>query len=204
MDPIKLPFWLEGVELVKLRDAATAYWARIADWIGWPLTQIDALTCSEGVLKRLAYQRDIGRFQDEPLDLFRKRVAFAYVNAQDAGSKAGFIAIFERLGIGALAIDERIPGLDWDIVHLQVSDQQLSTYQLLLNRIVVQYRRTCRRYSFVNTLALSLSIKMQDNGCEWAYDRAVQSDVLDHTNIIPAAISVQPFDRGWGMDAAKL
>jgi len=204
MDPIKLPFWLEGVELVKLRDAATAYWARIADWIGWPLTQIDALTCSEGVLKRLAYQRDIGRFQDEPLDLFRKRVAFAYVNAQDAGSKAGFIAIFERLGIGALAIDERIPGLDWDIVHLQVSDQQLSTYQLLLNRIVVQYRRTCRRYSFVNTLALSLSIKMQDNGCEWAYDMAVQSDVLDHTNIIPAAISVQPFDRGWGMDAAKL
>ncbi|MGZ5025710.1 MAG: hypothetical protein ACXWE9_00945 [Methylobacter sp.] len=204
MNPINLPFWLEGVELVKLRDAATAYWARIEAWIRWPLTQFDALTCSEGVLNLLAYQRDIRRFKDEPLDLFRKRVAFAYANAEDAGSKAGFIAIFQRLGIGALTIDERIPGLDWDIVHLQVSDQQLSTYQLLLNQIVVQYRRTCRRYSFVNSLALSLSIKMQDNGCVWGYDMAVQSDVLDHTNIIPAAISVQPFDRGWGMDTAKL
>lgn len=204
MDPINLPFWLEGVELVKLRDAATAYWAQIETWIRWPLTQFDALTCSEGILKLLAYQRDIQRFKDEPLDLFRKRVAFAYANAEDAGSKAGFIAIFERLGIGALAIDERIPGIDWDIVHLKVSDQQLSTYQLLLNQIVVQYRRTCRRYSFANTLPLSMSIKMQDNGCDWNYDYAKQSDVLDNTNIITATLAMQPFDRAWAMDTAKL
>lgn len=234
MDPINLPFWLEGVELVKLRDAATAYWAQIEAWIRWPLTQFDALTCSEGVLNLLAYQRGIQRFKDEPLDLFRKRVAFAYVNAEDAGSKAGFIAIFDRLGIGALEIDERIPGIDWDIVHLQVSDQQLSTYRLLLNQVVAQYRRTCRRYSFINTLNLSMSIKMQDNGCCWNYDLARQptdlnySDLIpvaaimqdngsdwnydmarqptdpNYTNTIQVAVATQPFDSAWSMDIAKI
>jgi hypothetical protein len=204
MDPIKLPFWLEGVELSKLRDAATAYWAQIEAWIRWPLTQFDALTCSEGVLKLLAYQRDIQRFTGEPLDLFRKRVAFAYANAEDAGSKAGFIAIFERLGIGALAIDERIAGIDWDIVHLKVSDQQLATYRVLLDQVVAQYRRTCRRYTFAHTLGLTVSVKLLDNGCDWNYDYAKQSDVLDNTNIIPATVAMQPFDYAWAIDTAKL
>lgn len=204
MDPITLPFWLEGVELSKLRDAATAYWAKIADWVRWPLTQLDALTCSEGILNLLAYQRDIQRFKDEPLDLYRKRVAFAYANAEDAGSTAGFIAIFERLGIGALAIDERIAGIDWDIVHLKIADQQLSDYGVLLDYVVSKYRRTCRRYSFVKTLGLSVSVKIQDTGCDWNLDIARHPLTLAYSNTIPATVLAKTVDNAWNMDTAKL
>jgi hypothetical protein len=204
MAPINLPFWLKGIELVKLRDAATAYWAQVEAWVRWPLTQFDALTCSEGILNLLAYQRDIQRFKDEPLDLFRKRVAFAYANAEDAGSKAGFIAIFERLGIGALEIDERIQGIDWDIVHLKLSDQQLSTYRLLLDQVVAQYRRTCRRYSFAHTLPLSVSVKMQDNGCDWNLDTARHPLTLTYSHTLPATLSAKTVGNAWNMDTAKL
>jgi len=201
MDPIKLPFWLEGVELVKLRDAAMAYWATIELWIKWPLTQFDALTCSEGVLNLLAYQRDIRRFKDEPMELYRKRVGFAYVNAEDAGSKIGFIRIFERLGIGYLEIDERVDPVDWDVVLLRLSDSQLSTNMELLQRIIEKYGRTCRRYQLQVITPITVAIDARDTGHVWWFDTAMQE-------IAPWWADVTTDNRtagnSWDLSVAKL
>ena len=83
MDKLKLPFWLEGVELSKLRDAAQSWWAKVETWMNWPLLQLDAETCHLTVLDLLAWQRDIQRFQGEPETLYRKRVKYAFINAVD-------------------------------------------------------------------------------------------------------------------------
>lgn len=167
MISIKFPFWLEGLELIKLRQAAFAYWEKMENWLRWPLTQFDPLTCSLGLLALYAWQRDIERFKEEPLILFRRRVAFAYVNAQDAGSKAGFIRIFARLGIGYLEIVERSDPVDWDVVLLYLSDSQLAENTELLNSIIYKYGRTCRRYQLVVINPIGLTIDARTMGHEW-------------------------------------
>ncbi len=86
----------------KLLQTARRFWAEVYGWVTWPLNQFDPLTCTPALLNLLAYDRDISRFDGEPLELFRRRVAYAFVNARDAGSVEGFISIFERLGSGTL------------------------------------------------------------------------------------------------------
>lgn len=201
MDPIGLPFWLEGIELVKLRDAATAYWAKIESWMQWPLTQFDALTCSEGILNLLAYQRDIQRFKDEPLELYRKRVGFAYVNAEDAGSKAGFIAIFERLGIGYLEIDERVDPVDWDVVLLRLSDSQLSNNMELLQKIIEKYGRTCRRYQLQVITPMLMTVDARATGHTWWFDAAIQQPSPWTAG---ATIDNKATGNSWDLAIAKL
>lgn len=145
---LKLPFWMDGGEPGRLLLAARKFWLKVWGWINWPLNQFDPLTCSESLLQLLAWQRDTTRFNGEPLSLFRKRVAYAFINARDSGSVAGFIAIFERLGIGYVEIAERQPEVDWDVITVRVSDGQLSDSPELLMQIIRQYGRTCRRYRF--------------------------------------------------------
>ncbi|MEW9679990.1 phage tail protein [Pseudomonas sp. TE50-2] len=158
MSPLKLPFWLAGSELTKLKDAAQAWWARVTEWLRWPLMQMDAETCHLTVLDLLAWQRDITRFKDEPESLYRLRVKFAFINAVDAGSTAGLKRILHRLGVGYVEIDERLAGRDWDVVLLRLSDSQLSENPELLRVLVQQYGRTCRRYDFVSITPVSLRI----------------------------------------------
>ena len=145
---LALPSWMNRGELDKLLTASKKFWAGIAEWVTWPLQQFDPLTCAEPLLNLLAYDRDIARFNGEPLALFRKRVAYAFINAQDAGSVSGFIAIFARLGIGYVELLERQPDIDWDVIIVRVSDSQISDNADLLLQIIRQYGRTCRRYQF--------------------------------------------------------
>ncbi|MBI6955477.1 MULTISPECIES: phage tail protein [unclassified Pseudomonas] len=158
MSPLKLPFWLAGTELTKLKDAAQAWWARVTEWLRWPLLQMDAETCHLTVLDLLAWQRDITRFKDEPESLYRLRVKFAFINAVDAGSTAGLKRILRRLGVGYVEIDERMPDRDWDVVLLRLSDSQLSENPELLRVLIQQYGRTCRRYDFVSITPVTLRI----------------------------------------------
>lgn len=145
---LRLPTWMRKGEPDKLLKAARRFWAQVYGWITWPVSQFDPLTCSEPLLNLLAYDRDITRFNGEPLSLFRRRVAFAFINARDAGSVAGFISIFERLGIGYVELVERKPGIDWDVIQVRVSDSQIADNAQLLLQIIQQYGRTCRRYQF--------------------------------------------------------
>lgn len=143
---IKLPSWLNRGDVVRLKNTLIRFWKRMHGWVTWPLSQTDPLTCAEIILNLIAWQYDITRFDGEPLTLYRRRVKYAFINAQDSGSVAGFKAIFERLGIGYVEIQERQPDIDWDIVILRLTDSQTSEYAALLSQTVRQYGRTCRRY----------------------------------------------------------
>lgn len=151
----QLPWWMDGKTLTDnlkephfLANGVMAFWTRVRGWLLYPLAQLDPMSCSEPLLSVLAWDRDITRFKDEPTALFRKRVKYAFVNARDAGEKAGFIRIFQRLGIGQIEIDERVPNRDWDVITLRLSDSQLSENADLLAVLIQHYGRTCRRYEY--------------------------------------------------------
>lgn len=162
MIKLNLPFWLDGPQLTKLKAASQAWWERVEGWLQWPLLQMDADTCHLTVLDLLAWQRDISRFKDEPESLYRLRVKFAFINAVDAGSTAGLKRILQRLGVGYVEIDERMPDRDWDVVLLRLSDSQLSQNPELMRVLIQQYGRTCRRYDFVTITPVSLRIVAVD------------------------------------------
>ncbi len=157
---LRLPFWLDGPELAKLKAAAQTWWEKVAAWMRWPLLQLDAETCHLTVLDMLAWQRDITRFRTEKEALYRSRVKYAFINAVDGGSTAGMKRIFERLGVGYVEIVERQPERDWDVIELRLSESQLSKNPELLRVIAQQYGRTCRRYEFVNFSPLALQMQI--------------------------------------------
>ncbi|HGM5489905.1 TPA: hypothetical protein ACKP1B_001510 [Serratia fonticola] len=162
---ITLPSWLNLGEVKKLAAAATRFWLKVKGWISWPLAQTDPLTCTLSMLNLIAYQRDITRFDGEPLWLYRKRVNFAFLNAQDSGSLVGFYRIFQRLGVGEIIQLERQPGIDWDVIIIRMNDSQLASNSALIQEIIRQYGRTCRRYQFqvVNTAAATVRAGEFDN-----------------------------------------
>ncbi|OPA87124.1 phage tail protein [Pseudomonas fluorescens] len=162
MIKLNLPFWLDGPQLAKLKAAAQSWWEKVEGWLQWPLLQMDADTCHLTVLDLLAWQRDISRFKDEPESLYRLRVKFAFINAVDAGSTAGLKRILQRLGVGYVEINERLPDRDWDVVLLRLSDSQLSQNPELMRVLIQQYGRTCRRYDFVTITPVSLRIVAVD------------------------------------------
>ncbi|EMO6748194.1 hypothetical protein RJO26_000917 [Enterobacter hormaechei] len=156
---MSLPSWMNKGEPLALLRTARTYWAEVYSWITWPLRQFDPLTCTEPVLNLIAYDRDISRFSGEPLSLFRKRVAYAFINARDAGSVEGFINIFERLGIGYVELVERQQDIDWDVIMVRVTDSQIADNTQLMIQIIRQYGRTCRRYQFEVITSESLAIR---------------------------------------------
>ncbi|MDM5065544.1 phage tail protein [Aeromonas salmonicida] len=149
------PWWEDGKTIAEgvqepafLAKGIMAFWRRLRGWLLQPLTQQDPMTCSEAMLVLLAWERDITRFKGEPLDLFRKRVKYAFINAQDSGEVAGFKRIFERLGIGWCELHERQEGAPWDVITIEVADSTLADNQRLVETLIQHYGRTCRRYRF--------------------------------------------------------
>ncbi len=155
---LKLPSWMDRGDPARLLAACRVFWSRVYNWLTWPLRQFDPLTCTESVLDLLAWERDITRFKDEPLDIYRRRVSYAFINAQEAGEVAGFIAIFERLGIGYVELLERQPGTDWDVIVVRVTDSQIAQNSDLLLEIIRKYGRTCRRYRFEVLTPMPLTV----------------------------------------------
>ena len=151
-----------GTGLTKLKDAAQSWWGKVEGWLRWPLLQLDADTCHLTMLDLLAWQRDITRFKGEPESMYRLRVKFAFINAVDAGSTAGMKRILQRLGVGYIEIEERMPDRDWDVVLLRFSDTQLSQNPELLRVLIQQYGRTCRRYDFVTITPVPFRIALVD------------------------------------------
>ncbi len=148
MEKFKLPVWLNGPEITKLKTAADNWWLQIEDWLKLPLNQLDAETCHPNILQLLAYQRDVERFPSEPDDLYRKRVKYAIDNAKDAGSRAGFERILQRFDIDVAELVERDPASDWDMIRVKLNSPMLQQNPDLGQYIVRRYGRTCRRYDF--------------------------------------------------------
>ncbi len=167
---INLPFWMDGRTLTEspepqepamLTNGLQSFWQRVRNWMMWPLTQSDPLTCSVDVLHLLAWERRITRFRDEPLWLYRKRVAYAFINAKDAGSTQGFINIFGRLGLPVLSVAERQPDKDWDVISIELDDTVIASGSLLAT-IIQDYGRTCRRYEYVSNKATALLLPVSE------------------------------------------
>ncbi len=108
-----------------------------------------------------SWERNITRFNDEPEWLYRKRVAYAFVNAADAGSNIGFIKIMQRLGLSVISLKERQPNIDWDVISVELDDKQLSNARLV-HVLIQDYGRTCRRYEYVSTRLFSNAIRVDD------------------------------------------
>lgn len=170
-----LPSWMDKGEPQKLLKAAQIFWADVYSWITWPMRQFDPLTCNETILGLIAWDRDISRFSGEPLTLFRRRIAYAFANAADAGSVNGFIKIFERLGIGYVELRERQPDIDWDVILVRVTDSQIADNTELMIQIIRQYGRTCRRYQFEVITSEKLAIRAGwDQGDYVVYPAAIK------------------------------
>lgn len=157
---LNLPAWMSKGEVGKLAMVAHQWFVWLGEWALWPVKQLDPMTCSEKVLDLIAWQRDIERFATEPLELYRLRVRHAYANARDAGSVNGFKKIFKRLGIGYVEVEERMDGLDWDVINIRLSDTQLAENESLLAVLIQHYGRTCRRYGWkiINNIPMEIQV----------------------------------------------
>ncbi|HDL7505678.1 TPA: hypothetical protein PXN76_004146 [Yersinia enterocolitica] len=185
---LRLPSWMDKGEANKLLQVCRQWWQWVNGWLNWPLNQLDAATCAVPLLNVLAYQRDISRFNGEPLSLYRKRVQYAFINAADAGSVAGFIAIFERLGIGYVELLERQPDIDWDVILVRVSDSQIASNSDLLMQIIRQYGKTCRRYRFEVITYSGLRIRAGWVGHEYV-TYCARSDVANGNTTVATTFS---------------
>lgn len=148
MIEIKLPFWFNNKEVSKVKSLFEKWWQIGLYLVSFPLQIFDVMTAPEWLVNLIAYQRDIERFKGEPLELFRKRVHFAYINAEEAGSVQGFKNIFQRLEIGEVELIERFDEVNWDVIRLKLTDDQIAKNNKLLTAIVRKYGRTCRRYEY--------------------------------------------------------
>lgn len=146
----KLPYWLArpASELDKLRKGAVQYWQRLADLLAFPAAQLDPMTAELELVHLLAWERDIESIPSETEQMYRTRVKYALPFAKGAGSKQGWIDMFEKLGMPWITIDERFSTTDWDVVNLQLLDADLSERQNLIGYICRQYGRTTRRYQY--------------------------------------------------------
>lgn len=172
MIKLDLPFWSNKGSSKPLIKTAQLYWERVANSLLWPLTQTDPETCTENFLNFIAYQRDITRFDGEPLWLYRLRVKHAFANAKDAGSVAGIKRIFARLGVGYVEVEERNPARDWDVIVLRVSDNQLAQNSELLRVLIEMYGRTCRRYEFEVITSVVIDCAIVEFNNDWSFDTA--------------------------------
>lgn len=150
-----VPWWEDGLTLPEVPQEPTfliagiiGFWRQVRTWLLYPLASQDPLTCSPSLLALLAWERDIARFDGEPMPLYRKRVKWAYLNARDAGDVAGFKRIFERLGLGWCELHERQADTDWDVITVEVTDSDAANNQALMMELIQHYGRTCRRYRF--------------------------------------------------------
>ncbi|GGI82053.1 hypothetical protein GCM10007978_19800 [Shewanella hanedai] len=168
---LSLPWWMDGETLnttsepqepAMLSSGMQSFWQRVRSWFIWVLAQKDPLTCSLSMLNLLAWERNITRFKDEPLWLYRKRVAYAFVNAKDAGSTQGFIHIMRRLGLNVVSIKERQAGLDWDRVSIEIDDTEVAPNQALLAELIQSYGRTCRRYDHLSSRLIGCNVVVSE------------------------------------------
>ncbi|CQJ44947.1 hypothetical protein [Yersinia rohdei] len=186
---LRLPSWMDKGEANKLLRVCRQWWQWVHGWLIWPLNQLDAATCTVPLLNVLAYQRDINRFDGEPLSLYRKRVEYAFINARDAGSVAGFAAIFLRLGIGEIVQLERQPAIDWDVILIRVNDTQIAENNTLMMALIRQYGRTCRRYIFQVINAKTVSIHGGEFSNDYRYHHA---KLIIAPGVINGAVTVTP------------
>lgn len=153
IDNIKLPSWLDGIDAKALGKVAQTYWQAVESYLLWWLQQLDEENASLPILDLLAWERGINRLDGESVELYSLRIKHAVANSEDAGSIVGMERIFKRLGFGYIEINERVPNFDWDMVEVSLIEDEFADNQLLVEELIKQYGRTCRRY-FLSALSV--------------------------------------------------
>ncbi|TPA94374.1 phage tail protein [Vibrio parahaemolyticus] len=156
---IKLRYWMGRGELAKFARAMRNYWGHVKAAFEMPLQQHDPLTAPMALVNILAWQREIERLGQEPEELFRIRVAHAYGFARDAGSIAGWEDMFAKLGYPHIGQDERLANVPWDVISLKIRDGDLTNVPKLLDTVIRQYGRTCRRYQYTSYVEMPLAVR---------------------------------------------
>ncbi|MBB1333859.1 MULTISPECIES: hypothetical protein [unclassified Pseudoalteromonas] len=178
----KMPYWLArpASELDKLRKGAVRFWHRVSDMLAWPAKQLDPMTAELELVHLLAWERDITQIPNETEQTYRIRVKFALQFAKGAGSKVGWIEMFEKLGMPWVTIDERLNNVDWDVVSLQILDADLAERDGLIDYICRQYGRTTRRYQYDTIAKFDMQHRLTsfDNENDFAVAKA-------NTNLMP-------------------
>lgn len=141
---------MDGKELGKLKLTAEHWWELVSSWIRLPLKLIHDVESSDiRIVDLIAYQRQINRFIGEPEWLYRLRVKHAFINAKEAGTPSGMRRIFKRLKLDSdVNFEERASGYDWDQIGIYLKMSALGKYQNLLDVLLEQYGRTCRRWLY--------------------------------------------------------
>lgn len=145
---INLKWWMGQGELAKLARAFTNYWQIVQRALEFPLQKHDAKNAPIAIVDLLAWQRDVQRLEKEPESIYRTRVANAYSFARHGGETRGFYRMFETLGVGWCEIKERQDAAQWDVVTIETGAGDIANKSYLMNAIIRQYGRTCRRYQF--------------------------------------------------------
>jgi hypothetical protein len=179
----KLPYWLArpASELEKLRKGAVRFWQRVSELLAFPAKQLDPMTAELALVHLLAWERDIEQIPSETELMYRTRVKYALPFAKGAGSKAGWLDMFKKLGIPWITIDERISETDWDVVDLQMLDADIGQSQNLIDSICRQYGRTTRRYQYTTITKMAV---VAPTSC-FDYHNEYSAAKLN-TNLLPA------------------
>ena len=159
---INLRYWMGRGELAKFARAMRNYWEHVKAAFEMPLQQHDPLTAPMALVNILAWQRGVEKLGQEPEELFRIRVAHAYGFARDAGSVSGWEDMFAKLGYPHIAQDERLVNVDWDVISLKIRDGDLTNVPKLLDTVVRQYGRTCRRYQYTSYVEMPLAARSKN------------------------------------------
>jgi len=163
LSPLSLSFWMAGAESTKLGQAAYKWFSLLGKAAAWAIDTRDPLTCGEAMLDLMAWERGVTRTPFDTERLYRLRVKHAYENGRDAGSAGGWKRIFERLELlpdgNEIEQLERMPGQDWDIVGLAMTDERMTELQNILERIIIEeYGRTCRRYRLTSRVKQGITV----------------------------------------------
>ncbi|KJF83556.1 phage tail protein [Photobacterium angustum] len=151
---LTLPFWMGRGELAKLALALHGYWLRVQEVMQLPLAHLDPMTAPIEFVDLIAWQRDIQRLAKEPEDIYRIRVKYAFEFARNGGDVDGFRKVFEKLGLSWINLFERQDIENWDVITIETSDSDLSQKTWLMEQLIRQYGRTCRRYRFQVTFPI--------------------------------------------------
>ncbi|CAK2463080.1 putative bacteriophage protein [Vibrio crassostreae] len=165
---INLRYWMGRGEIAKFARAMRNYWGHVKAAFEMPLQQHDPLIAPMAVVYVLAWQRGVEKLGQEPESLFRVRVAHAYGFSRDAGSVSGWEDMFEKLGYPHITQDERLANVDWDVINLKIQDGDLTHVPKLLDTVIRQYGRTCRRYQYTSYVEMPLAARSKTIEAQYA------------------------------------
>ena len=153
-------FWMIGKRnLQPLKATCERWWELVTSWLKFPFSMFDEENTDIRIVDLLAWQRQIERFNGESESLYRLRVKHAFVNAKDAGTPNGMRKIFERLKLDPNpTFEERVAGYDWDQIGINLKMSVLGRYQSLLDVLMEQYGRTCRRWLYHTMIDDSIGV----------------------------------------------